>query len=407
MGFLTDLFGPASGEKFAKLVMRELQRQGETRTLRFDASSFSITVRENDKDSESIFLGNCHSKYCSARRGERSFVIEDFIAAIRERVAIKEPESFEEARLLLMPSVRSLTFFSCSTLQIRLQDRDGSLAPLAVMPGEIGITLVLDYPSSVRYLPPKKLEEWGVGFDEALETAKASLRRRSTERFEVVQPGVYVSPWHDTYDAARLLLPELFTRLEVDGDPVVLAPHRDLVIVTGSRDRDGLAAMGAIGLDSLGEPYPVSPKPLVLRGFEWSEFVVDGAADASAAFQRIALGTRAGDYTDQQKLLQATCEQKGEDVFVASFFATEHSETKRLSSFCAWSMADVQWIPEAEQVSFVWNSPDGREPRSETVPWQRVRMVIGSRMEKLPEVHPPRWKVEGFPTEEEMQRMLE
>lgn len=407
MGFLTSLFGPPSQEKFAAIIMRELKRQGEGRALSYDPSAFSLSPASGE-EADVMFLGNAYTRYCAAPRDERDLVVQQFVAAMLERRNVKEPESFEEAKPLLLPTVRSLTFFSCSALQIRLQsmnDVRGGLAPSAEMPCDIGVGLVLDYPSSVRYLPPDRFETWHVSFEDALEVAKDNLRKKSLDRFEQVQPGVWVSPWGDTYDAARLLLPELFTRLDVNGDPVALAPHRDLVVVTGSEDRAGLAAMASIATEALGEPYPVSPRPLVLRGFAWSEFTIDDA-ELAPLYRQLALQGRAGDYADQCNLLNAIYEEANEDIFVAQFFATRHKDSGALSSFCSWSNAGVQLLPEADRVSFVNVGPDGNALRTEIVPWERVRIVLGARMEKIPAMHPPRWRVEGFPSDEELGRLL-
>jgi hypothetical protein len=77
-------------------------------------------------------------------------------------------------------------------------------------------------------------------FEHALERARDNLWRRSGGKFEKPVVGVYVSPWHDSYDSSRLFLYDLIWHLEVDGEHVAAVPTRHTLIVTGSEDYGGL-----------------------------------------------------------------------------------------------------------------------------------------------------------------------
>jgi hypothetical protein len=57
-------------------------------------------------------------------------------------------------------------------------------------------------------------------------------------------PGVFEGPWHDDYDAARmLLLPALSAGCSVNGEPLVFAPTVGRTWVTGEDDADGMRAV--------------------------------------------------------------------------------------------------------------------------------------------------------------------
>lgn len=240
--------------------------------------------------------------------------------------------------------------------------------------------------------------------EEALEVAKENLRRKSRERIEKVHACLYVLPWQDSYAAARLTLPELFKDLDVDGDPVALAVHRDLVLVTGSEDVAGLALMAVTAEGALDEPYPVSRRTLVLRNFEWSEFVVQ---KLPLPYKKLALADTAAAYNDQHELLVELMKREGEDVFIGSYMVAEHVEKKSLSTWVTWTNTGVQLLPEAENISFVSVTPDGEPKVLRRVAFDRARAVIGARMQKMPDLDPPRWRVDGFPTEEEFRLMSE
>jgi hypothetical protein len=49
-----------------------------------------------------------------------------------------------------------------------------------------------------------------------------------------------MGPWQDNYDPARLLLLDKIRQPKIKGDPVILIPNRDSLLLTGSKDPKGL-----------------------------------------------------------------------------------------------------------------------------------------------------------------------
>ena len=92
----------------------------------------------------------------------------------------------------------------------------------------------------------------------------------------VEQPaGVYMLATGDSYDAARLLLPELWAPLakQVDGRLVVVAPTRDVVFATGSKNAAGLAGLRRVAEGLVGtEAYPLSTQLLQWSPSGWTAF---------------------------------------------------------------------------------------------------------------------------------------
>jgi hypothetical protein len=134
--------------------------------------------------------------------------------------------------------------------------------------GEVmAVALVHDGPETMRYISPELLASWGISFDTALTHALENLRRRSSEPLEMLAPGTCGSTWRDNYDTSRMLLDEVVRRCPVRGEPVVLLPHRDLLLITGSRDEEGLvlAAERALALLGLGH---LGPRREPLQGLE-------------------------------------------------------------------------------------------------------------------------------------------
>src|SRR6202042_2065723 len=109
------------------------------------------------------------------------------------------------------------------------------------------------------------LKTWGVSFDELFETGLERLRDFTIPKFEK-QQGFYIGGWHDDYANSRILIPEVFGPLYLDGDPVVCLPNRNLLLVTGSENDAGIQAMLKQAEEIVQtKSRPINPAPLILK----------------------------------------------------------------------------------------------------------------------------------------------
>jgi hypothetical protein len=83
-----------------------------------------------------------------------------------------------------------------------------------------------------------------------------------------------VAAWPDEHTAARLLLPELFERLKVRGELVVMTPTADRMLVADSADRNALLGLFEISSSLRKQPRPIPMQPMVLRKEVWEPFVL-------------------------------------------------------------------------------------------------------------------------------------
>ena len=83
-----------------------------------------------------------------------------------------------------------------------------------------------------RVVQPADLTLWDITDDAAVEQALENLKRRaSATAFERLPSGVYRGPWRDGFDAARLLLPELWKDLLKDQRPFMAVPHAGCLLI--------------------------------------------------------------------------------------------------------------------------------------------------------------------------------
>jgi uncharacterized protein YtpQ (UPF0354 family) len=130
---------------------------------------------------------------------------------------------------------------------------------------DVVVTLVVDMPSSLRYVKTSEVTALGRTFDDVLELALGNLWERSTG--DAYQLGddesgrMFILATQDGYDATRILLSPLLEQLatQVKGQLLIGIPNRDFLIAFGNANP---LAVGQIGLqvkqDAQTRTYPLT-----------------------------------------------------------------------------------------------------------------------------------------------------
>jgi hypothetical protein len=82
--------------------------------------------------------------------------------------------------------------------------------------------------------------------------------------------------------------------------------------------------------------------------------------------------------------------------FVASFSGIRKEGSEDLLSYCVWSKSVRTLLPKTNLIAF----NDGQD--TTLCEWDRVEDVVGSLMEKIPDLYPERYRVDDFPSDEQM-----
>ena len=109
-----------------------------------------------------------------------------------------------------------------------------------------------------------------------------------------------------------------------------------------------------------------------------------------------------GDYGDQKPLLEQLYQQQGDDVFVASCSGISGGDIAGSASYCVWAKGVVSLLPKTDKIAFM--EGEGLQPA--IVDWDQASAVVGDLME-LQEIYPVRYRVEGFPTSEQLAALAE
>ena len=273
--------------------------------------------------------------------------------------------------------------------------------PLA---GLFAVSLLVDLPEQELEVGTAELEAWGTDFDRLMQRARSNLLARGCEeQFRQVEPGCYRSAWQDDLDGSRVLLPGILQRLELAGDPVVVLPSRDTLLVTGSENTQGLQWILEAALEFLNEdPRSMNGCPLRLRNYLWEPFHPQEAHPICPLLARIHLRRLKDEYTNQKFILDRRHDELGKRVTLAPFHL-ERTQAGATLSYTVWSRSMGEaWLPEADRVRLTWEA-GGRRVEAR-VPWEGVQRRLSHLLEPIG-LFPERYRFKATPQIELLQSL--
>jgi hypothetical protein len=298
----------------------------------------------------------------------------------------------------LLPTLRSWWSFASEALTDRIFGTEAPCAPAVSHIGsDLGVALTAEGTGVEAAITGAQLQASGVEPEAALSTALDNLRPRSAPAFERLEPGLFLSQWRDGYDAARLLLPDLVAALPVKGDPVVLAPTRNTLLVAGADDHGALLALADAGAETLSTTdQPLSARPLRLRDGQWTDLALD--AEELAPFYDLMRGQWTREYAEQKQLLDQLYAQSGDDILVASYAPMQNRHTGKPFCMTFWVDGFVNLLPQPDAV--VLKSA----AEVMVVPWRAATAVIPHRLAPTDD-YPIRYRAESFPDAAELEQL--
>lgn len=398
-------FLPPRPKRFARTMRRAAVRVAGDRPVRLDEAGFYIQIGPEDSGLV-VHLDNAYAEYVRSKPWRRQAVVDHYVASIIVTPLTRKDRdlTLDDALPNLLPRVRdNAWYFTTALLPLLHGGKEPMSLPRRRLNDHLSVELVIDFPTSVQMVSAPVLADWGKTLDDLLPHATDNLWKRSNERWEVLRPGLYRSPWRDTHDASRLFLHDLVWQLEVSGDHVACIPDRDTLLVTGLDDHEGLQAMSELALEFLkGERY-VTAVPFVLRGREWQALTLPQDHPCHEAVRRMHLASHVRACAGQKEILDRVHEKQSVDQFVASCELLCDNTTGRWFTYAVWAGDLDELLPKVDQIAFA----DGEPPNIRDhgfAPWERVVEVMGDAMQPQG-MEPERWRIQKFPTPEQLQRI--
>jgi len=387
-------------EDFAKKVLEALEKGGAGK-LRYNPADNSIRVESRDA---TFYMDNAYTDYLATAKGARSGVIQRYVSSFLHHKPI--PKDFASVKASLLPIVKDPAYFSLSLLMLKADGKDTSKIDDATEQIAEGLVTAIacDTEHTIMTVNRSTLEEWGATFEEALEIATSNLRDKTKpEGMKELAPGLFVSQWGDCYDSARLLLPDFFHRLSLSGDPVVFVPNRDQLWVTGRYNKAGINVILTHGRQSHFEQgHTLSPNLYVHADGKWEIYVPEDDALKKLYFS-VKRQRDGMDYAQQKGYLEKLYKRENRDIFVATCVVYKEPD-ESLRTRCAWSNGVDSLLPETDEIAFV---KDVQKKDIVTAGWNEVQAIVGSMMDREPEMVPVRYRVESFPNANQLSRLRE
>lgn len=385
-------------EEFAMEIMEALA-QGGARNLQNNTVERSIRVGSSDS---TLYLDNAFADYATAKPAERAGVVQRYVSSF---LHIKStPKDFATACSSLMPVVRTPDYYSLSLLLLKADGKNTSKLDYPTKPVAPGLVAGIAYDTehNIMNMNHATLEDWGASFDEALQIATFNLRDKTgTGGIIEIGAGLYISQWGDSYDSARILLPDILRRLPLNGDPLVFLPNRNQLWVTGRYNSTALKVMLTDGKAShFDEGHTLSPNLHVHTGGEWELYIPE-----DEELRRHWLSIRRQrdnfDYSQQKGYLDKFFQRQKLDLFVATCQVYKRQD-ESLFSRCVWSKGVDSLLPETD---FIVLMEDLKSKNHFSVAWNDALPITQSLMERDPELFPARYRVRAFPSEAQLRQL--
>ncbi len=395
-----------SRDEFGQLAKSFMQAQGELRPVQYDAQFFRLVIGTETGPTSFAYLGHAYDEMVEGERPERILSRRLWSSIRRDGDA---PVSLSLSRV--MPRLRDLAFFSQVRRQAELEyGGDERAIESVLMPHQkyndaLAIQLAYELPTSVSELENEHLSGWKLSFNDVLKHGLDNLAARSTQAFESPGPGLYVGPWHDGFDSSRLLLTDLFSKLELKGAPVAMVPTHSILVVTGDEDAEGLLQIATWAEEALQEPRNNTGFAFRLENGTWQPWLPPRGTPAFLKLRMMQLQTLASLYGRQQEVLEALLETNGHDIFVGGLRAFRTGGGYIFTS-CAWTEGVDALLPVTDRIDFVRMPPEKSSAQAQvwSTSWQAAQRIVGDLMEETGDV-PVRIRASRFPTDAQLEQL--
>ncbi|MBY0273402.1 MAG: DUF1444 family protein [Alphaproteobacteria bacterium] len=217
-------------EEFINFLLEKMHLETQYAPPSYNEEAFTINW-----DGCELFIGNIYEDYLLLSPKEAAESLDHTFKKIKTLLKSENEElpSFEEAIPSLLPVIRSRAYVE------NLQQAEK--IPYKLLNEHIAVVISIDTEASIAIPKDPWFEKNGVDFDIAFNYAIQNLEAINEGGFEEIFPGVWRSSWKDGYDPSRILC-GIYTmkQLDINGDPVIFIPHREVLIITGSENMKGI-----------------------------------------------------------------------------------------------------------------------------------------------------------------------
>lgn len=132
-----------------------------------------------------------------------------------------------------------------------------------------------DTKNNINYITKPEFDKLNIAKDMLLDLAVNNLIRILPDLQKFGEDGCFAIAAGGDYEASLILLKSIWSKeyLDVDGDFVIAIPNRDLLIITGSNNKNGIERVKGLATEMYQkENYQISPDLFIWTGQKFEEY---------------------------------------------------------------------------------------------------------------------------------------
>ncbi len=229
----------------------------------------------SSKGSFTCFMDSAYAEYLVAP-GKKAEIMSHYSGSIAETALDAHHEDIVD-RTHIIPVIKSRVYLE-NTLETLKQSGAKTVPAIAYddLNPELIVMYAEDSGKTMRFLEESDLTNTHIERAQLRSLAVDNLTRLLPPIQRGGKNGLYIVMGGGTYGASLLLKDSLWTKenFDVKGDIVVAVPSRDMLIVTGSDDAEGIGiAKGLVEKEIHETSYPISAELFVYRDGKFTRFV--------------------------------------------------------------------------------------------------------------------------------------
>lgn len=249
-------------EEFAQAYLKELKTQHPKVTFVLK-NDFSISA-ESKEGNFTFFLDNAYRSY-QQEPDSLGKVLRQYMAS--SNLLFREKQKMELSTIV--PIIKPIDYLA----DLKKGDKPLEMATKPYN-DQLVIVYAEDLPEGFKYLTKKDFDSIGISADSLHELALENFYKQVPNIEKYSNDGRYMLGAGGNYEASLILLPSLWMDdCPVDGDFVVAIPNRDLIFITGSKNKAGLDTLKRYATDSYASGiYTVSDQLFRWNGSKFEKY---------------------------------------------------------------------------------------------------------------------------------------
>lgn len=266
-----------SEREFTEAFLGAISAEIEEAEFTF-VSDLNIRSESVDGYKLDLFLGNAYDAYTSGQK-ELSQVFGDQINAIKNHKRAIDNDDLKSILPVLKP--RDYIEATREHLKTAGYEKDGLPFYFENLNPDICVLYVFDSPDSMRFVSPEDIKKHDISSSVrkiAIENMQsyygkygAQIKRLDTEG----KGSIYLFVADENYEASVLLVDKVLDKgkVPVKGDIVVFVPARNLALIAGSEDTEGIRIASNLAIQGYKElGYAISPFGYIKVNGKWQRF---------------------------------------------------------------------------------------------------------------------------------------